>query len=651
MKRVKQTKTDDKSWLKASSEYFSELLQMWKPLEPMTVSQWADSERRLSQEGTALWGRWNTSNVEYQREVMDTIGDMNIERVVLMWSAQSGKTEILNNTIGYFVSREPCPIMVVQPTISMAQSYSKQRIAPMIRDTPDLEKRFAKLATRRSNNTMLEKLFPGGMLVMSGANSPASLASRPIRVLMFDEVDRAPDVIKKEGDPVDLAEQRTTSFYNRKIILTSTPTTKSDSRIYAAYNESSQGVWEKQCPACGEWQQLLWKDIKYTKSEDNTCDGEPLAACNRCGVLSTEYEWKRTAGRWFHHKPESPVKGFHLNKLVSPFVSWIEIVNEWLEAQGDNARLQVFVNTSLAEVWDIPGEVIEENTIMRRREPYAAQVPKKCLLLTMGVDVQDDRLEYEIVGWGRGKESWGIEYGRLYGNPQYTYDRDVNGEFIESVWTKLDMVRRREFATEQGTKMTISRTCVDSGYATGAVYAYCKMREPNVFAIKGIGGMGKGIVYQNTRTKKENATLFIIGVDTAKDTLFARFKIEYASAGYCHFPLNEDAGYDEEYFAGLTNEKRVRHKDKKGFWTYAYEKIEASKPNEPLDCRVYNIAALEILNPQFDVLAKRAKDGDTQADNIVDRLRNPYTNKPVIPERAVRNARVSTSSGASNFQV
>jgi phage terminase large subunit GpA-like protein len=311
--------------------------------------------------------------------------------------------------------------------------------------------------------------------------------------------------------------------------------------------------------------------------------------------------------------------------------------------QNDNDRLQTFINMVLGEVWEVPGEVIEENLIERRREPYRAQVPNQVLVLTMGVDVHDDRLEYCVMGYGRGKESWGIEYGKIYGDPRILYDRTLeNGDVILSVWTHLDMIRQKDFMCEDGTTMRILRTCVDSGYISSSVYQYTIRREPNVFATKGIGGFGKGFLYTASKTKKENATLQILGVDTGKDTLFARLKINYPGAGYCHFPINEDTGFNEEFFQSLMNEKRVRIKNSKGFWTYAYVKVAPSQPNEALDTVILAMAAMEILNPPFDVLAEKRKIRQIEQPAMVDRSKVVYTENP--PSNAKPAYRLNNSA-------
>ena len=656
--RVKSRKTNDREWLADTTKYFKTLYDLWAPLEPMSVSQWADGNLRLSAESSSEWGKWSTDRAPYQREMMDSISDPEVERVVFMTSSQIGKSSILNAAIGRFVSRDPCPIMMVQPTIAMGKSYSKQRITPMIRDTPDLTPRFiTPLSTRRANDTLFEKLFIGGVLVITGANSAAGLASRPIRVLMFDEVDRAPDNAKqtggqKEGDPVDIAEKRTATFSNRKIILSSTPLLKGRSRIEAAYLNSSQGVWEKQCPQCKTFHQLLWdENIRYESNEQKTqIIADPVAVCTTCGAISSEAKWKQSAGRWRHRVPDNPVRGYHLNVLVSPWLTWKEIAQSWLDAQGDSERLQVFVNTYLGKTWEIPGEVIEESTVNRRRELYDSQVPDDVLVLTMGVDVQDDRLEYAVMGYGLGKESWGIEYGKIYGDTTQVYDRTTaSGETIPCVWSQLDAVRTKNFYRNSGMAMNILRTCVDSGgHATTAVYQFCRRREPTTFAIKGVGGAGKSIIYGRTKTQKESATLFTIGTITAKDTLYSRLKIEHPQAGYCHYPTNVDAGFDEQFFAQLTNEKKVRAKNKHSFWTYEYEVIAPGLGNEGLDTTIYALAAFEILNPTLEKMAERmavnSRETPTDATRIVAKPRSLLEKKPILPHVAeavrLRNERM-----------
>jgi phage terminase large subunit GpA-like protein len=565
---------------------FRDIAHVVAPPPELTVSEWADLYRRLSSESSAEPGQWRTDRAPYQREIMDAVNDPAVETVVVMTSAQVGKTEILLNIIGYHIDYDPAPIMVMQPTLQMAQAFSKDRLAPMLRDSPALQGKVADARSRDSGNTMLHKTFPGGHITMVGANSPSGLASRPIRILLADEVDRFPASAGAEGDPLTLAEKRTTTFWNRKKIYVSTPTIKGTSRIEAAFLNSTQEEWCLPCPSCGTHQPLTWAQIRF---EDVTME------CIHCNARHGEFEWKAGQGKWIAKEQNMKVRGFHLNELASPWKRWSTIIEEFKEAKkGGPERLKAWVNTTLGETWEEQGDGIESDQLSNRRERYNCEVPDGVLLLTAGVDVQDDRLEIEVVGWGVGKESWGIEYRAIYGDPGQP-----------AVWQQLDEYLSRTWKYADGVGIGIACTCIDSGgHFTTEVYDFCKPREHRrIFAIKGQGGEGLPIVSRASRTNRKRVPLFTIGVDTGKEQILSRLKVPFpGEAGYCHFPIEPEKGYDQRYFNGLTSEKRVIRYHK-GRPRFEWVKRPGTR-NEPLDCRNYATAALEILNPNLELLAK-----------------------------------------------
>lgn len=402
-------------------DLFQKICQHFAPPPKLTVSQWADKYRIISVGNSAEPGQWRTSRAPYQREIMDSVNDARVESVVVMSAARVGKSEILNNIVGYFIDYDPCPILMVQPTIEMGESYSKDNIAPMIRDCPTLKNKVHDPKAKTSGNTITNKQFPGGRLVIVGANASTGLSSRNIRLLLCDEVDRYPMSAGPEGDPIKLATTRTTNFWNRKIVKVSTPTVQDASRIEYDYLRSSKGEWCLPCPSCGEYQPLSFQrlDFETVKME-----------CEHCKALHAQYEWKKgdmSEGQWIHADPDCKVKGFHLNAMASPWVKWEFIINEFQETKNSPEMLKTFVNTILGQTWVERGEEIKEDALEKHISRYDCEVPEKVLLLTAGVDVQDDRLEVEIVGWGAGKESWGIEYVILLGNPRYS-----------EVWKSLD---------------------------------------------------------------------------------------------------------------------------------------------------------------------------------------------------------------------
>ena len=536
-----------------TAQMFSRALGALKPPPNLTLSQWADNFRRLSAEASAAQGRWNTDNAPFQREIMDAIGDVHIRKVVAMMCAQSGKTDgLILNTVGFYMNYYPAPIMVVQPTVSLGESFSKDRLTTMIRDTPVL-RGLVDNKSRYSGNTIMKKNFSGGQLTIVGANSPTDLRGRPIKVLLADEVDAYKVSAGKEGDPVMLAEQRQTTFWDYKTVLISTPTTKNASRILDEFNASTQEEWTVPCPNCGFYQPFVWDNMVF--DQDKWPEG---------GV---QYRW--TLCGW--------------DKIVEDFIAAA------LDAKrGDYEKMQVFVNTDLGLPWEEPGETVEANNLMDRREFYEAEVPDGVVYLTAGVDTQDNRFEVEVVGWGIGKESWGIRYQRIYGDLK-------RGQ----VWADLDEFLSRTWKKKDGTELALRSVCMDSGgHFPDQVIRFCKEREErHIWAIKGRGGMDVPYLRNPTQNNRVKGELFTLGVDTGKNMVLARLKVLIKGPNYCHFPAAEDAGYNENYFKMLTAEHKVT-RWKSGRKVERWElKDPAQKRNEAFDVRNYATAALEISNP------------------------------------------------------
>lgn len=577
---------------KNTMDMLTRCVAVLKPPPELTLSQWADRYRVLSPESSAEPGRWHTDKAPYQREIMDAIGDPHVRKVVVMTCAQIGKTDaFILNTIGYYMDYAPAPILNMQPTLDMGQTFSKDRLAPMLRDTPELRDK-VDTKSRYSGNTILKKNFPGGHITIVGANSAASLASRPIKVLLADEVDRYPDSAGTEGDPLLLAQKRQTTFWDKKTVVVSTPTIKGHSRIETEFNQSTREEWNVPCPECGHYQPLVWGGVKFDKEDLS----KPVEyACERCGVVSSEYAWKTASkrGHFVAENPAAEARGFHLNTLASTFCSWKDVVQKFAVAheqleQGNPEGMKTWVNTELGETWEEQGEQLEEGDLFQRREIYAAEVPDEVLVLTAGVDVQDDRFEVEIVGWGEGKESWGIRYQKIYGDL-----------LKEQVWNDLDNFLLSAFYKKDGTAMRVMAACMDSGgHHANAVYTFCKERyDRRVLAIKGKGGSDVPYIRNPSTNNRVKAPLFILGVDAGKALLYKRLAHQTKGPNYCHFPAAEEAGYDELYFRGLTSEKMVTRFNKGRMTTMWVLKDTKYKRNEPLDLRNYATAALEIANP------------------------------------------------------
>ena len=555
---------------------------LWKPPPRLTVSQWADRERRLSRESSAEPGQWHTDRAPYQRGMMDACNEVGIHTVVVIKSAQVGYTESLLNVIGYYISQDPSPILLVNPTLEMSEVFSKTRLAPMLRDTPCLKGLVADARSRDSNNTLLQKNFPGGVLAMAGANSPAGLASRPIRIVLCDEVDRFPASAGPEGDPVNLAIKRSATFQNRKVILGSTPTIKGLSRIEQAYAASDQRRYYVPCPHCQHAHHLQWSNVHFDPANPDNA----AMACPECGcVIEEKHKAVLLArGEWRADNPGvQGIAGFHINELYSPWRRWADVVRDFLAAKASPETLKTWINTSLGETWEEQAEKSDPQSLMSRRENYtSARIPTGILYLTAGVDCQDDRLEIEIVGWRQASkdeppESWGVEYQVLRGNPAQM-----------EVWTQLDGVLMSEWKTEDNRRLRVSAACVDSGgHHTAQVYAFCEQRKGrHVYAVKGMPGPRPVWTTKAGKSQKYRAQVWHVGAESAKDAWYSRLRTSVPGPGYCHFPI----AYTDDYFTQLVSEQ-VRTKYSKGRPVREYF-LPKGQRNEALDVRVYALAAL-----------------------------------------------------------
>ena len=581
-------------------------MSLIKPPPHLKISQWADKFRHLSTESSSEAGKFETARAIFQKEIMDSINDPAINEVVVMSCSQIGKTEVLLNAIGYYIAYAPAPILIVQPTLEMARAWSQDRLAPMIRDSNILKAKVADVKSKDSGNTVLHKVFEGGHITACGANSPASLASRPIKIVLCDEIDRYPPTAGSEGDPVMLAKRRSATFWDSKLVLTSTPTVKGASAIESAYEDSDQRLFYVPCHKCNKKQTLKWSQVQWEKNKPETAK----YICEHCEKKWSDVE--RVAniskGKWKATQLFNGRAGFRLNGLYSVWVTMEEAVGEFLRAKKLPETLRVFVNTYLGETWEDEGERIDDLGLFDRREDY--KFPDEIILLTAGVDIQDDRIECEVVGWGLEEETWSIDYHILYGDPS-----------APAIWQELEMLLTKTYDKADGSKLKIVSTCIDSGHHTNMVYQFCKTRYARrVFAIKGIGGEGKPIVGRPSRNNIARVTLFPIGVDTAKELIYSRLRVKNLGAGYCHFPTK----YSEEYFRQLTAEKIVT-KYRRGF--KKREWVLMRPRNEALDCRVYALSAFTLLNADLNRISEKQKSGQTQMNHKVNQSRLKHYKK------------------------
>ena len=574
------------------------LMDGLRPEHALTVSEWADKHRRLSSKASAEPGPWRTNRTPYLREPMDCLSsNSSVQRVVMMFAAQTGKTEAGANWLGYVIDHAPGPMLLVQPTVEMAKRLSKQRLESLITETPVLAEKIAPSRSRDSGNTMFAKDFPGGMMLLTGSNSATGLRSTPCRYIFCDEIDAFPSDVDGEGDPVSLAEKRATTFARRKILLTSTPTVKDFSRIEAEYERSDQRRFYVPCPCCSVMQWLKWPQLKW---ENN----DPATAAYECEVCHERFaEIHKPAmlrkGEWRATAPSNgKTAGFHLSGLYSPlgWLSWADMVDDFLRAKTDAPMLKSFVNTRLAETWeeDFASKVSADGLLERCEHYQAAMVPEGGLALTVGVDVQDNRLAISVWAWGREEEGWLLDHQEIYGDPSR-----------QELWKQLDEVVLREWPHAVGPAMRPDVVAIDSGgHFTAEVYQYARERaRQGVVAIKGqsqrgkppIGKGSKVDVNHQGRTLKRGAVVYMVGGDTVKTTLFGRLKHSEQGAGFLHFHM----GTTGEYFEQLTAEKQVLRYNRGGFPTREWVKKPSAR-NEALDCLVYAYAAMNLMYQRFD---------------------------------------------------
>ena len=595
-------------------------VKMFKPPEELTVDEWADKHRRLSPETSAEAGPWRTARTPYLKEPMEAFTDPKVHEIAMVAASQVGKSELELNIIGYIIDQDPGSILFVQPTLDDARKFSRLRIAPMIRDSKVLREKVSDVKSKDSGNTILQKSFPGGMLTITGSNSASALASIPARYIIGDERDRWAISAGTEGDPWELAKARQTTFYNAKAVEVSTPTIKGFSNIETAYYKGTQERWCHKCPECGEYGEIIFDRIHYKHTvkkirgkKTYTIEKPITWACPHCGCAVPEEIMRKQPAKWLADNPDAYKKGirsFWLNAFSSPWTPWEKIVLEFLQARDDPQKLKVVYNTKLGELWEDRGDTVDEDTMLARREDYGTnadgspvELPEGVLVLTCGVDTQDNRLEYEVVGHGYYGETWGIKKGIIMGKPD-----------SDEVWQQLDDVIDHVYHFKDSQRgLRISVTFVDSGgHYTQEVYIRCRERKnKRVFAIK--GKSGDGIPYTRPPTKvavknnkKITCWLYTLGVDAGKEIIMSNVKVQEPGAKYCHFPRGESYGYDSYYFNGLLSEKLELTQTRQGK-RWAWVKIPGHERNEALDCRNYAIAGFRSLDKDMEAVERRLK--------------------------------------------
>ncbi len=589
------------------------VMGLCRPPRRATGSEWADAFFYLSPESAADPGRWHTR--PYQREPLDAMTDVHVEQVTFMKSARVGYTKMLGAAVASFIHQDPCPISIVQPTLDDAQGYSKEEIAPMLRDCPVLASLIPDAKTRDSNNTILHKRFPGGIISVIGANSGRGFRRVTRRVMAFDETDAYPLSAGSEGDPIRLGIRRTETFWNRKIIAGSTPLLEGVSRIERLYLAGDQRRYYVPCPHCGEMAYLVFTEKAVDASGAPVGHfmawpkGKPEAAhfvCRECGgAIEPEHKMAMiTAGEWRPHAPFTGHASFHLWTAYSfsPNATWGQIATEFLEANAAGSeQLKTFVNTVLGETWKAKGDAPPWEMLYQRRAMYEiGTCPTGVLFLTIGVDVQKDRLIYEVVGWGRGKCSWSVDIGTIPGD---TADMTERGP-----WPHIDALLTRSFPTPSGVELRCAMMAVDSGFNTQTVYNWAR-RKPmsQVVAVKGvdtasvlIGTPSPVDIAINGKKLKRGYKVWPVAPNIAKSELYGWLQLfqptdealargEGMAPGFCQFPQ-----YGEDFFMQLTAEHLVAKKVRGGFVKFVWELIPG-RQNHALDCRVYARAAAALV--------------------------------------------------------
>lgn len=565
-----------------------------RPKPKLTGAEYANSVFKLSPESSSEAGQITLH--PYQEEIINCMTDQHTEFVTVNKSARVGYSIMLNIAVAYFIEHDPCSILFAQPSDDEAYGYATDSIEPMIRDNAGVLKAVSTkpITGKAKKEKTVKKLYAGGILEVVGAHSPKNFRRRTVRVAIGDEINGWVIGAGNEGDQIKLMTKRTNDFYNRKVIIGSTPTIMGKSRIATEYELGDKRKRHLPCPHCGEYHVLEFKNLKYELDEDGYVIQDSVGfACPHCGSIYDQRHHRSMdeKGKWIASAPYRGHASFHVwaGYSYSAKSSWYHIAREYEEAKKDPIKMQPFVNTVLGEDYeDITNTITPEN-LMKKREEYEYEVPQKVRVLTMGVDTQNDRLEWEVVGWGAGHESWKIDRGIIYGDPAQ-----------QAVWNELEtIIENNEYEHPEG-KMKIYGTGIDSGGSrTINVYAFTNPRlHKRIYALKGSNTIDAPEVTRrinkDVNHKFYGTTFFMVGVNRIKDMVWTGLAMDSPNKWYIHFPRKPM--YDKEYFAQITAE----YKNDKGRWE---TRIKGAR-NEAFDISVYNFAVLRIAGIDLDRLEK-----------------------------------------------
>lgn len=560
------------------TKYQWEALQFLRPPEQLTVSEWAEKYRMLDSKSSAMPGPWSNDITPYLTGVMDEFNNYETEKIIFVKPTQIGGTEALQNMIGYIVMQDPSPTMIVYPTDTLAKSVSENRLQPMLKATPEIAKKFDE------NSLLLELQFDSMYISLTGSNSPSGLASKPIRFLMMDEVDKYPGASSKEADPIKLASERTKTFHNKKIYITSTPTLKTGH----IWKEKEAADIEKHffvpCPHCGEYIEFKFQNIRFPDDEGMSyADRAEFATyvCQECGCLITDNDKHNMLklGEWRtvrHNTKYVRNVAFWINTLYSPFVRWSDIAKEFLVSKDDPEDLQNFVNSWLAEAWeDTKLKTSAELVLERQTELPAYVVPQWTKLLTAGVDVQENSLYWSIRAWGEFLTSQNIAHGQSLS------------------FEEIDRIMNMQYMTEEGDPMVVNLCLIDSGDQTDIVYDFCALHSDYALPVKGSSHAQlshyKLSMVNKTDSRAYGMQLVLVDGGRYKDMIAGRMQRPNGKGSWMVY-----SGCDMEYATQVTAEHKVNVKTPGGT-KQVWQKKSSHADNHYLDTEVYALAAADVM--------------------------------------------------------
>lgn len=568
----------------------------------LTVSQWADAKRVIARGTGPEPGRWRTARSPWLREPMDVANDPDCEIGVLKFSSQTSKTEGLINIAGYYVDQDPAPQLYVLPTLELGDSFSTKRFTPTVEESPSLLSKIGRHAARDTSTTIREKSYPGGDIVFAGANSPASLASRPRRVVLFDEVDKYKLNIGHDGDPIEQGIQRTQNFWNRKIFIASTPTLTGLSLIDEWFEKSSQGHFHVPCKHCGAEQTLEWETDRGGGDKERRIiwtEGLPETAryvCVHCAGLLDKLDLEIAVqhGRWLHRFPERRrIRGYYYNTIGSPWVTLAQLAEQWEASEGRPEKEQTFFNLKLGLSYNPTKEAqTTADQLLDRREDYGPErLPEGVLLVTAFTDVQHNRFEVSYVGFGLDEEKWVVDHQVMEADPT-----------DPAAWERLDAgYLQARFPHALGGELGLEAVGVDAGYLQQRVMEFVRERRAmfrNMFAVKGVDGFGRPLWRESEEKFRLGAKLYISGIDDGKTMTYREVAV-VTPRPRVHFPRHLQRGYFEQLIS-----ERIKIEYRGGRPRPSWH-LPSGRRNEALDCFVGCQAVRSAVS--VDLEARRAQ--------------------------------------------